>query len=385
MAELLSGTKRHLNVGITSFSEGTTTLKVVGISSLSDVVLNGSVSAGGTIGSNGQYLQSTGVGVTWASASALRTDNNYTATAGQTSFSLTYTVGLIDVYVNGVRLTDSEYTASNGTSVVLNEALFGGESVDIIAYTSSGSVSPSGGLTSESDTLDSVVGRGNSTTNSVTVGIMSATNSVYTDSIRRYTDNSTNTKISLESGRVKIYAGNGVVPKVNINGGVGIATNLNVTGIATVTEDLTVRGDIKTNSFYYVKRTTNTTISYPGSYATVTIDYEDAGDDYNSTDAMWSSSTDRFTPTVAGLWYIRASIDCYSGATQEGGINITKNGSVIGGTSSIGAVKPQVSTHVYMNGSTDYIQFTAFRQSSGSRSQYAPYSWFEALLVKQAE
>jgi hypothetical protein len=111
-------------------------------------------------------LQSTGVGVTWTSASALRTDNNYTATAGQTTFSLTYTVGLIDVYVNGVRLTDSEYTASNGTSVVFNEALFGGESVDIIAYTSSGSVS----VASESDTLDSVVGRGNSTTNSVTVG-----------------------------------------------------------------------------------------------------------------------------------------------------------------------------------------------------------------------
>jgi hypothetical protein len=76
MAELLSGTKRSLNVGITSFSEGTTTLTVVGISSLSDVVLNGSVSAGGTLGTNGQYLQSTGTGVTWASASSIRSDNN---------------------------------------------------------------------------------------------------------------------------------------------------------------------------------------------------------------------------------------------------------------------------------------------------------------------
>jgi len=381
MAELLSGTKRSLNVGITSFSEGTTTLTVVGISSLSDVVLNGSVSAGGTTGSDGQYLQSTGAGVTWASAAALRTDNNYTATAGQTTFSLTYTVGLIDVYVNGVRLTDAEYTASNGTSVVFNEALFGGESVDIIAYTSSGSVSSA----SESDTLDSVVGRGSTTSNGITVGILTATSNVYADSIRRNTDNSTNTKIALDAGSLKLYAGNGVTPKVRINGGVGINTDLSVSGVATVTGDLTVQGDIKTNSFYYVKRTTDTTISYPGSYGAVTIDYEDAGDDYGSTDAMWNSSTDRFTPTIAGLWYFRASVDCYSGATQEGGINITKNGSVIGGTSSIGAVKPQVSTHVYMNGSTDYIQFTAFRQSAGSRAQSAPYSWFEAFLVKQAE
>ena len=379
MAELISGTKRHLNVGITSFSEGTTTLTVVGVSSFSEIVLNNSVSAGGTTGSNGQYLQSTGVGVTWTSASALRTDNNYTATSGQTTFSLTYTVGLIDVYVNGVRLTDSDYTASNGTSVVFNEALFGGESVDIIAYTSSGSVSTA----SESDTLDSVVGRGNSTTNSVTVGIMSATNSVYTDSIRRYTDNSTNTKIALESGRVKIYAGNGVTPKINVNGGVGIATNLNVTGIATVTGDLTVQGAIKSDTFYFVKRSTNTNITYPGSYGAVTIDYEDAGDDYGSADAMWDSSTDRFTPTVAGLWYIRASVDCYSGATEEGGVSILKNGSLVAQISHVGAINPTATTHLYMNGTTDYVQFTAYTQSAKTRGQSAQKSFFEALLVKQ--
>lgn len=239
MAELLSGTKRSLNVGITSFSEGTTTLTVVGISSLSTVVLNGSVSAGGTTGSNGQYLQSTGAGVTWASAASLRTDNNYTATAGQTTFSLTYTVGLIDVYVNGVRLTDSEYTASNGTSVVFNEALFGGESVDIIAYTSSGSVSSA----SESDTLDSVTGRGGSTTNNISVGILTASGDVYTNTIRRYTNDSTNTKIALESGRVKIFAGNGVTPKININSGVGITTDLNVVGVSTYQNDVNVGVD----------------------------------------------------------------------------------------------------------------------------------------------
>ena len=149
--------------------------------------------------------------------------------------------------------------------------------------------------------------------------------------------------------------------------------------------NLTVTGDIKSNSFYFVKRSTNTSISYPGSYSAVTIDYEDAGDDYNSTDAMWSSSTDRFTPTVAGLWYIRASVDCYSGATQEGGMFIEKNGSSVAAVGHIGAIRPQITTHLYMNGSTDYIQFKAYTQSSTTRGQSAANSFFEALLVKQAE
>jgi len=229
MAKLLSGRLQRLNVGISSYSENITTLSVVGISSFSDVVLNGSVSSGGTTGTNGQYLQSTGVGVTWVSSATIRTDHNYTATSNQTTFSLSYALGLIDVYVNGVRLTDSEFDASNGTSIILNESLFGGESVDIIAYTPSGSVSSG----SESDTLDSVTGRSGSTTNNIQVGILTATGNVYTDVIRRQTDNSTNTKITLDAGSLKLYAGNGITPKVSINGGVGINTNLNITGVTT--------------------------------------------------------------------------------------------------------------------------------------------------------
>jgi hypothetical protein len=153
----------------------------------------------------------------------------------------------------------------------------------------------------------------------------------------------------------------------------------------TVKNDLVVEGAIKSDTFYFVKRSTNTNITYPGSYGSVTIDYEDAGDDYGSTDAMWDSSTDRFTPTVAGLWYFRMSVDCYSGATQEGGVSILKNGSTIASSGHIGAIRPELSTHVYMNGTTDYIQFQAYTQSATTRGQSATNSFFEALLVKQAE
>ena len=52
-----------------------------------------------------------------------RTITEFTATAGQTSFSpASYTAGYIDVYRNGVKLGTADYTATNGTSVVLNNA-----------------------------------------------------------------------------------------------------------------------------------------------------------------------------------------------------------------------------------------------------------------------
>jgi len=143
MVKLLSGRVSKLNVGIVSYSENLTTLDVVGISSLSHIVANGSVSAGGTTGSEGQYLVSTGIGVTWGNLSTLRSSYSTTATSGQTNFTVNYNVGFVDIFVNGVRLTETEYTASNGSSIILDEACFGGETVDILAYnTASTGVAP---------------------------------------------------------------------------------------------------------------------------------------------------------------------------------------------------------------------------------------------------
>jgi len=55
-----------------------------------------------------------------------RTEFVFTATDGQTTFStddtstaLAYAVGKIDVFLNGIRLAPADFTATNGTSVVL--------------------------------------------------------------------------------------------------------------------------------------------------------------------------------------------------------------------------------------------------------------------------
>lgn len=66
-----------------------------------------------------------------------RVVTTFTATAGQTTFtpSSGYTLGYCDVFYNGVKLVNGDdYTASNGTSVVLASAAAAGDSVEIVAH-----------------------------------------------------------------------------------------------------------------------------------------------------------------------------------------------------------------------------------------------------------
>jgi hypothetical protein len=71
--------------------------------------------------------------------SGMRNVQTFTATSGQTTFIITggYTAGLIDVYVNGARLSTSDYTATSGTSVILGVGVVTNDIVDIVAYTAS--------------------------------------------------------------------------------------------------------------------------------------------------------------------------------------------------------------------------------------------------------
>ena len=71
--------------------------------------------------------------------SGMRNVQSFTATSGQTTFSVTggYTVNLVDVYVNGTRLSSADFTATNGTSVVLATGVVTNDIVEIIAYTAS--------------------------------------------------------------------------------------------------------------------------------------------------------------------------------------------------------------------------------------------------------
>ena len=71
-----------------------------------------------------------------ASSGNLYTKTSFTATEGQTSFTVSYTVGLVDVYMNGVKLVvGTDVTATNGTSVVLAAGAAVGDLIQTIVYT----------------------------------------------------------------------------------------------------------------------------------------------------------------------------------------------------------------------------------------------------------
>ena len=123
----------HVNGGI-----GATSLVVTGIATFPQLVLTGTVSAGSSLGSGGQYLKATGSGVAWDDFPVGRTSTTFVATTGQTTFNFAYSVGLVDVFINGVKLTPSEFTATDAVTVVLADACFGGEVVDIHAYSVKG-------------------------------------------------------------------------------------------------------------------------------------------------------------------------------------------------------------------------------------------------------
>ena len=109
------------------------------ITSTGDLIIGNGVNSATRlgIGTNGYVLTSNGTTATWAAAGgggAAYTRTSFTATAGQTSFTVSYTVGYIEVFLNGVLLNASDYTATSGTAIVLAVAASAGDILETIAF-----------------------------------------------------------------------------------------------------------------------------------------------------------------------------------------------------------------------------------------------------------
>ena len=102
------------------------------------------------IGASTYVLTSNGTTASWAApsggSSAFYTRTSFTATAGQTTFTVSYTAGQIQVYVNGVMLNGADYTATNGTSVVLAVGRATNDIVEMVAFTTGSTISTTGSL-----------------------------------------------------------------------------------------------------------------------------------------------------------------------------------------------------------------------------------------------
>lgn len=109
-----------------------------------------------------------------------RVVTQFTATSGQTTFTPQsgYTVGYLDVFLNGVKLVNGDdYTASNSTNVVLASGASAGDSVELVSFTPRGL--SDGWLKSEADS------RYLSVSSATTTAITEGTNLYYTDSRAR--------------------------------------------------------------------------------------------------------------------------------------------------------------------------------------------------------
>ena len=85
--------------------------------------------------SNTMYVYN---GTTWQEVAPVNygaTFTTFTATAGQTSFTVAYDIGYVSVYLNGVKLlAGTDFTATTGSTVVLSTAAALNDIVDIVAF-----------------------------------------------------------------------------------------------------------------------------------------------------------------------------------------------------------------------------------------------------------
>jgi len=86
-------------------------------------------------GTNNISVRFLGIPASGVTTTAYRTVTEFTATSGQTTFSVpSYTVGYVDVYRNGVMLGTADFTASSGTTIVLASGATAGDLVRVESF-----------------------------------------------------------------------------------------------------------------------------------------------------------------------------------------------------------------------------------------------------------
>jgi len=66
---------------------------------------------------------------------AVQNRKSFTATANQTTFSMAYQPGFIDVFMNGVKLKlGTDFTATNGTDIVLSSGVAVNTEIEGISF-----------------------------------------------------------------------------------------------------------------------------------------------------------------------------------------------------------------------------------------------------------
>jgi hypothetical protein len=179
-----------------------------------------------------------------------RTSASYRAFAGQTEFQVAYDdVKLLDVFVNGLLLSPSEYTAETGSNIILNNALAEDDLVELISYAGTNVadwIKTSVGIYNTSR----YVGVGTTATNyQLEVGypgIAGTTLWVHGDARVTGILSVGQGTIAIDGNKNEIRVGAGLV--INSTSGIITATSFvgNLTGTATTAQGLTTSASVDT-------------------------------------------------------------------------------------------------------------------------------------------
>ena len=114
------------------------------------------------------------------------------------------------------------------------------------------------------------------------------------------------------------------------------------------------------------------------------------------TASCFSTANNRFTPTVAGYYQVNGLVACTGVTTvtqvnaylYKNGVSVLRSGIITGSLSAGSQNHAMLSTLVYMNGSTDYLELWGMIQGTGTLTfAYASASntsFFSAALVRSA-
>ena len=207
---------------------------------------------------------------------ANKTVTKYTATANQTTFAATYALGYVDVFLNGVKLSEDQYTATNTTSIVLDEGATVDDIIEIVAFNFA-----TGGSSGGGDSNFSI--KSGIATEAISAGIATFAT---TAGVSTFATTAGIATFATTAGIATFSTTAGVSTQVSGYLGVGVTgTNLNVTGVITATSfsgdgsnlSNVISGiDIKNNGSFLgagitaINFSTNVTATASGGIATVT-------------------------------------------------------------------------------------------------------------------
>lgn len=171
------------------------------------------------------------VPITYANDGNIYIRNTYTGagTTGPFSFPQGYTVGYLDVYRNGVRLSSgSDFVGTSGTNFFLTDAATVGDELEAIGYTVTALVQATSNLDNLNVTGITTTGRLQVTTNANIGGIVTA--SSFVGNLTGTASTATNAQGL--TGSPNITVGN--ISASNVTGSAATFTNLTVNGTQTI-------------------------------------------------------------------------------------------------------------------------------------------------------